>query len=374
MYRRLGLFVSAIGIMCSVSACGSDNAATAQKKTVVRSAMQDSVFKPVALEATVGDLVDAINQTDNKDLELGVILKQLTDYYEPIQLGASRALGELKVTGGVVAPDESAGQIAIDKENVLMQANRESGYDGYGVAPFEKGNQPEIDLAVDAGMHVVTIDSDLAESKRDLYLGTINAEGGATAGGTLKGLLSGGTGTVILLGHDDPGWPDGYDRTMAAKGVLEAAGYTVVIRKTDWSETGEAADAAALATLISEANPPVVGMMGMFSNAHRCATAAEAAGLTASTVTIAAFDFDPKTVEYMRSGMIKATHAQRQYYMGYLTPYVLYGMDVLGVAKTKALLSGQMVDDYRFNTGLDVINATQLDQYYSFLDSLGVGG
>jgi ribose transport system substrate-binding protein len=374
MNARIGLLISALGLVFGASACGSDGSAAAPKKNITRTAVKDSAFKPADLEATIGKLVKAIDDTAAEELQLGVVLKELAGYWEPIQIGASRAIGELGATGGTSAPDASSGQEAIDKENAILQGYIDGGYDGFGVAPFEAGNRPPIDAAADAGMHVVTIDSDLADSKRDLYVGTINAEAGKTAGNTLKSLLTTSPGTVILLGHDDPGWVDGYARTMAAKDVLEAAGYTVGVLKTNWDENGEATDLDALATMIASADPPVVGMMGMFSNAFRCAMAAEAAGLTSDQVAIAAFDFDAKTVEYMRSGMIKATHAQRQYYMGYMVPYVLYGMKVLGVDKTKSILKPQMVDDARFNAGLDVINATQLDEYYSFLDSLGVGG
>jgi ribose transport system substrate-binding protein len=115
-------------------------------------------------------------------------------------------------------------------------------------------------------------------------------------------------------------------------------------------------------------------MMGMFSVAYRCAIAAEANKLEAGDLKIAAFDFDPKTVEYMRDGYIQVTHAQRQYYMGYLAPYVLYGINVLGAKETKAILKPHMVDNARFNAGLDVVPAAKMDDYYSYLDSLGIGG
>jgi len=273
-----------------------------------------------------------------------------------------------------VATQSSAGEEAVNEQNDLMSAQLSSGYNALAVAPFEIGNVPPIDAAVDTDVPVVTIDSDLASSKRDLYIGTMNSEAGKTAGATLGSFLSEkSSGTVILLGHDDAGWPDGFDRTNGAKGVLESAGFTVVVRRTDWSETGEAADVDFLSTAITDSDPPVVGMMGMFSDAYRCAMAAEAVGKTGDDIAIVAFDFEPKTVEYMRSGFIKATHAQRQYYMGYMTPYVLYGFKALGKDLTKAILAPQMVDDFRFNTGLDVIPAAKLDSYYSYLDHLGIG-
>jgi ribose transport system substrate-binding protein len=222
---------------------------------------------------------------------------------------------------------------------------------------------------------VVTIDSDLVESKRDLYIGTMNADAGETGGKSLVELLDGTDGgTVVIYGHDEEGWPDGFDRTMGAKSVIEEAGYDVVVRRVDWSETGEETDMVFLTETLETADPPVVGMLGVFSVAYRCAIAAEQVGKEPGELKIVAFDFDSNTVEYMQEGFIQVTHAQRQYYMGYLAPYVLYGINVLGVEKTKQILSAHMVDNVRVNLGLDVVPADKLDDYYSYLDSLGIGG
>jgi ribose transport system substrate-binding protein len=372
MNRRLEPLTWLIGLTLGLSACSGGND-VADKKTVNRSATVQSEFQPSDLEQTVDTLVKKIGDTAPVDLQVAVVLKQLNNYYLPIRTGASRAMRELNLAGQVVAPQSSAGDEAVAEENDLMTTQLSSGYNALAVAPFEIGNLPPIDAAADTQIPVVTIDSDLATSKRDLYIGTMNSEAGKTAGTTLTSLITANSGTVILLGHDDQGWPDGFDRTMGAKGVLESAGFTVVVRRTDWSETGEAADIDFLTAAITDADPPVVGMMGMFSDAYRCAMAAETVGKTGDDIAIAAFDFEPKTVEYMRSGLIKATHAQRQYYMGYLTPYVLYGFKALGKEATKAILKPQMVDDFRFNTGLDVIPAAKLDSYYSYLDKLGIG-
>jgi ribose transport system substrate-binding protein len=222
---------------------------------------------------------------------------------------------------------------------------------------------------------VVTVDSDLPDSTRHLYGGTINAEAGKTAAATLKAQLGSVTsGTVIVLGHDTGNdWPDGYQRTMGAKTTLEGMGFTVQIRRVDWTDAGEAADQESMRQTIVDANPPVVGMIGLFSNAFRCAAAAELAGKTSSDIAIVAFDFEPQTLSYMQSGLIRATHVQRQYYMGYLMPYLLYGINALGMEKTKQIMAPHMVDDARINTGLDVVGASQVDAYNAFLDSLGIG-
>jgi ribose transport system substrate-binding protein len=371
MKRRLESLAWIVGLTLGISACGSEDAAA--KKTVTRGPIAQSEFQPSELEKTVNTLVKEIGDTAPVDLNISVVLKQLNNYYLPIQTGASRAMSELNLVGQVVAPQSSAGEEAVNEQNDIMNNGLKSGSNALAVAPFEIGNLPPIDAAVESDVPVVTIDSDLATSKRDLYIGTMNSEAGKTAGTNLTALIKENSGTVILLGHDDEGWPDGYDRTMGAKNVLESAGFTVVIRRTDWSETGLDADLEFLTAAITDADPPVVGMMGMFSNAYRCAMAAEKVGKTGDEIAIAAFDFEPATVEFMRSGMIKATHAQRQYYMGYMTPYVLYGFKALGKEATKAILSPQMVGEFRFNTGLDVIPAAKLDEYYSYLDQLGIG-
>ena len=373
MNRRLEPLAWIVGLTLGISACSGGEDATGAKKTVKRDTIAQSEFQPSELEKTVNSLVTKIGDTAPVDLQVAVVLKQLNTYFAPMQIGANRAISELSLSGQVSAPTSSSGTEAVDEQNAIMNDELSSGYNALAVSPFETGNQPPIDAAADSNIPVITIDSDLAGSKRDLYIGTMNSEAGKTAGTTLVSLITANSGTVILLGHDDAGWPDGFDRTMGAKGVLESAGFNVVVRKTDRSETGEAADLDALATAITDADPPVVGMMGMFSNAYRCAIAAETAGKTGDDIAIAAFDFEPKTVEFMRSGLIKATHAQRQYYMGYLTPYVLYGFKALGKEATKSILKPQMVDDFRFNTGLDIIPAAKLDSYYSYLDSLGIG-
>ncbi|WP_437336903.1 hypothetical protein [Sorangium sp. So ce394] len=98
--------------------------------------------------------------------------------------------------------------------------------------------------------------------------------------------------------------------------------------------------------------------------------AADAAGLPPD-LPIVAFDFEPQTVDYMRQGRIKATHVQRQYYTGYLGPYIVYGIKALGLAATRQMLAPQLVDGTRFDLGVDVVPAEKVDAFYGFLDSIG---
>lgn len=372
--RRLRSYVGLAGLALTFVACGSEDTG-AQKKTVSRVYIPENAFTPKALEATIDDLIEEIGQTEPVNLQLGVVLKNVTGYWEPVKLGANRAFGELGVSGVVLAPSEANEEDSRARQIQILHDRRDSGYQGFGVAPLAQVLAPEIDALVDSGVPVVTIDSDLTDSKRALYVGTINSEAGRTSAETLLGYLGGAPGTVIVLGHEvAEEWPDGYNRTMGAKQVLEAAGYTVVVRQTTWSEEGEIADIDFMKQELMAADPPAVGMLSMFSPTFRCAQALQDSGLPVDSVSIVGFDFEPETVQFMREGLIQATHAQRQYYMGYMVPYVLYSANVLGMEATKDIIGRHMVDDFRFDAGLDVVPAGELDEYNAFLDSLGISG
>lgn len=360
------------GLLLALSACGEG--ADAPKKEITRVEIPDNAFKPVELEATIQGLVSELEAAPPQAMQIGVVLKTLVGFWEPIMLGANRAIGELEVPGVVVAPTETTPEQALVSQLEILSAQLENGYNALGIAPMADGVSTEIANFSDSGAPVVTIDGDLPESRRDLYIGTINREAGATSAETLLELMPATSGTIILLGHDTEEWPDGYQRTMGAKEVLEQQGFQTIVKRTTWADGGIPLDVAAMKDDIMTAEPPVVGMLGLFSAAYRCAMAAEEAGKTGDDITIVGFDFEPETVQFMQSGMMKATHAQRQYYMGYLVPYVLYSVDVLGIERTRALLGEHMVDGSRFNAGLDVVKPDQLDEYNDFLDSLGIGG
>lgn len=374
MSRKLSRCIHLAGLALALSACGSTDDTGASKKSVSRVEIPASEFKPVALEDTINTLVTEIGKTSPKQLQLGVVLKDLVGYWEPVKVGANRAFGELGVSGVVLAPVQGSTDEATNSQVQLLQERENAGYDGLGLAPLADPLAAEIDNFEDQGTPVVTIDSDQPNSKRELYVGTANYDAGHTAGDTLVGLLPGGAGTVIVLGTAQTQWQDGFNRTQGALDALEAAGYTAVVHETDWTDDLQAQDVVDMTALLQNSDPPAVGMLSMFSPTYLCGRAAEAAGLTGDDVTIVGFDFEPETLTYMQSGMVKATHAQRQYYMGYLVPYVLYSMKALGAERTLEILSPEMTDAVRFNSGIDVVPAEKVDSYNAFLDSLGISG
>ncbi|HTN86490.1 MAG TPA: substrate-binding domain-containing protein [Sorangium sp.] len=367
-------WAAAFGLALMTAACGSgDSAGEGEQVTrIQRAPMPRSEFTAKEIEATLDALVAEVNEGGVEPMQMAILLKDLGGFFTPITTGANRAMGELGVTGNVVGP---SGQGSDQQQRAEAQGEQigqavAEGAEGIGVSPFGDAIAAGIDTAVADGVPVVTLDTDAKGSKRSIYVGTISESAGVTAGNTLLALLPPAPGTVVIHGADDPAWVDGMNRMLGARGVLEDAGYTVVVRAITWSPQGEVADVEAMKAQIETADPPVVGLLGLHSVSYRCAMATEAAGAT--ELPVVAFDFEPKTVEYMRQGLIKATHTQRQYYAGYLVPYILYGIKIIGLDATKAILAPRMVDESRLNVGLDVVMHDKVDEYNTFLDSIGV--
>ncbi|WP_437572162.1 substrate-binding domain-containing protein [Sorangium sp. So ce542] len=372
--NRIGrCWVAAFGLALMTAACGSGDTTGEGEEAapIKRAPTPASEFTATEIEATLDALVAEINEGAIEPMQMAILLKALDGFFTPITTGANRAMSELGVTGNVVGPSGTGAdqQERAEAQNEQIGQAVTDGAEGIGVSPFGDSIAAGIDAAVAEGVPVVTLDTDAKGSKRSIYVGTISEAAGVTAGNTLLKLLPPGPGTVVIHGNLEPSWVDGLNRMQGARGVLEGADYTVVVRQTTWGPNGEVDDVEAMRALIETAEPPVVGLLGLHAISYRCAMAAEAAGQP--KLPVVAFDYDPKTVEYMRQGLIRATHTQRQYYAGYLVPYILYGIKTVGLEATKKALAPQMFDEDRLDVGLDIVPSGKVDEYNLFLDSLG---
>ena len=284
-----------VGCALSTATCGSDGDDSSEDSDpeegwLERLETPEGDFIPTKIEGVLDDIVDALNQTEPQpDMRIAVINKDNLEYFKIAALGSSRAVSELGIIGNVNSPESIDDQDkAVEEQKALAQQFVDEGYDGMGIAPLEAALGNQINDAVKGGAVVVTFDGDLPVSDRQFYAGTNNREAGKTAGESLVGLLDGTVGTVVILGQEEEVWPDGYNRTMGAKEVIEAAGNTVLIRQADWADPDS--NVTAMIELLETAESPPVGMLGVFSNAYLCVEAAEQAGVLDENLKIAAFD------------------------------------------------------------------------------------
>ncbi|MGK4003257.1 substrate-binding domain-containing protein [Sorangium sp. So ce1036] len=372
MTRNARWEMTALALTLTTAACGSGDAPDEGTKAapIRRISTSSNEFTPMDLEVTIDRLVTALNRSPSRPMQMAILLKDATGFWSPVMRAATRAMGELGVLGSVIGPatEELDHMERVELQNRQIEQAVADGAEGLGLAPFSNVQTAAVDDAVARGVHVVTLDTDVPTTRRSLHVGILDVAAGRKAGETLLAMLPAAPGTVILHGSEETEWVSGMERTLSAREVLEAAGYEVLVRQATWTSTGEAEDVEGMQAQLESADPPVVGMLGLFNISYRCAMAAEAASKL--DIPIVAFDFDPKTVDYMRQGRIKATHIQRQYYQGYLVPYILYGINSIGLDATKQILAPQMADESRINTGVDVVPADKIDAYNDFLGSI----
>lgn len=369
-------FIALLGAV----ACGKDGGTTdggggesGERRVISRQEVPDGRFKPKNLESAINDMIGDLETSGiTDDYSVGVVLKELTNFWRPVAVGASRAISELEVIGAVqgTTREELDPAESIEEQIGFLQEQIDQEADALVIAPHGDDLIPPMNTFSESGAPIVTIDSDISDTERAIYVGTDNVQGGKTGGETLVEVLDGATGRVIVLGNTDPAWTGGFARTNSAAEVLEAAGNSVEILNSLWVPTDEVTQIAD-AIADDSSGKPLVGMLGVFANAHALATAAVDAELT-EMPKIVAFDFEPDTLSYMQDGIIAATHVQRQYYMGYMSVYVVTSLKFLGVEKTKQTLGDLLIDGYHLDTGLDIIRAEDLDDYNAFIDDLGI--
>jgi len=181
--------------------------------------------------------------------------------------------------------------------------------------------RPGIDRAVEAGIPVVTVDTDAPESKRLCYIGTDNYSAGMVVG-DLLGEALGGKGKVgisRLFGQ--------WNIEERARGLRDALkrypGIEIV------GEADDKADAATAPTAVAgllTAHPEITGMAGLDAvSGGGIAHAVNTAGKKGQ-VKIICFDRDENMLQYMEDGSIEASVAQKTYLMSWLALTLLHSL------------------------------------------------
>ncbi|WP_437570119.1 substrate-binding domain-containing protein [Sorangium sp. So ce542] len=367
-------WAAAIGLVLTTAACGaSDTDAASAAAPIKRIPLPPNEFIPEKIEATIDELVAEINKSSVQSMQIAVLLKSLHDFFAPIATGANRAMGELGVSGRATGNVLGSTDASPDQEQLTEFQTEQirralaEGVEGISITPFGEGNAAALAEATANGIPVVTLDTDLAASNRSIHVVIRSYSAGKAAGDTLLPMLPEGPGTVLIHGWADPVWLDGVHRTDGARDAFKKAGYDVIVHQSIYDD--EARDVEAMRGEIEDADPPVVGLIGMFSDSYRCVLAADAAGATG--LPIVAFDFAPQTADYMRQGRIRATHVQRQYYEGYLGPYIVYGIKSIGLDAVTEILAPQLVEGGLFDLGVGVVPSDKVDAYNDFLGEIG---
>ncbi len=193
---------------------------------------------------------------------------------------------------------------------------------GIMVVGFEESLNDAVNKAVEAGIPVVTLDSDLPNSKRSAFVGTGNYDAGFKGGEKLAQLL-GGKGKVAIL--TKVGQPNLEERVRGYKDALAKQPGIELVRVADTKSEVPMAAQAAAAVIAAVPGLAGIGCVEAAGGAG-AATAVREANL-AGKIRIVAMDRDNDILNYIANGIIDATVAQQTMLMPYYGLLVLYQLN-----------------------------------------------
>lgn len=257
-----------------------------------------------------------------------LITKSLhTEFWQASIAGANAAAAEYNIALTVLGPEAEED---FEKQNgYIAQAVRE-GADAlvFSAISYEE-NAAAINAAVQQGVRVVVIDSDVASDSVSVRIGTDNVEAGRMAAAAA---LSTDWETLVAgIVNYDLGSRNGQEREAGLREVLETDPRVQEIYTINVLTTPQAAQAGS-EQLLSQ-HPEINLLIGLNEPlAVGAAEAVENLGL-AGQVRMVGFDTNVRCIDLMRDGSVSALIVQNSYAMGYL-----------GVESAWKLLEGSTYD------------------------------
>ena len=295
-------------------------------------------------------------------IKVAVIGKSVHPYWANVEKGVQDAAAKLGVQADFFVPtqEDVAAQIS------TMEGYIAQGYNGIAVAPSDpKAMEATIKAAMDAGIPVITLDTDAPESVRLAYVGTSNKAAGVVAGEEMAKLLPDGgkvafsTGSLTAL-----------NSLERMDGFREGMGDKITVVEPVNNDKEDAATALELANATLVANPDLAGAFGVYAyNGPAWAQAVQEQGKVGQ-VKIVCFDATDEHINFLKEGVIDVLVAQREYFQGYKSVELLTLMAQKGIDAGMAEYG--VPADKIVDTGVDVVTKANLAEYDAKLTELGI--
>lgn len=285
-------------------------------------------------EAATGDKV-----------KIAVVVKAVTsDYWKLVGAGVDEAMKtDPNIEAEFLGPNE---ETDIEGQIRIIEAQISAKVDALAVAPSQADQlQPTLQKAVDAGIPVILIDTNIDTfDAKSAFVGTDNRLGGTMAGEFMAGKLQPGDEVAIIRGA--AGDPVHNLREEGAKEALEAAGLKVVaIQPAD----SDRAKGQTVADNILTANPNLKGIFA--TNDEMALGALNAAKAAGKTLVIVGFDASPDALTSIEAGELTGSVAQFPGKIG-----------ELGTLTAAAVARGESVEAF-VNTGVDVVSIENIAEF-----------
>jgi ribose transport system substrate-binding protein len=277
-------------------------------------------------------------------------------YWQVAGAGLAKAAAQLKARSDYFGPnnyDPKAERDALDRA-VQQKAT------GILLAVTDPALlKDSIDKAIDAGIPVVTIDSDAPASRRLFFIGTNNYQVGVTGGQRLAQELK-GKGNVVIFTMPDQhnmqdrlrGYRDALERTgIKITRVVDIQGDPRIAFDTTTQILGKEKDQVdAFVCLEAQSGKEVAGVLNSYKVTGK---------------VVMAMDTDPETLDWIQKGVIAATIAQKPYTMAFVGVHML---DNLHHHKPSSLVADWSKDSFApipsfVDTGSALIDKQNVDAF-----------
>jgi ribose transport system substrate-binding protein len=310
----------------------------------------------LALALLFTSLLSCGSAHDSDEYYVLVAANLQVPYWQAAGAGFSRAAAQLKVRSDYFGPnnyDPKAERDALDRA-VQQKAN------GILLAVTDPALLKDgVDKAIEAGIPVVTIDSDAPASRRLFFVGTNNYQVGVTGGQRLAQELK-GKGNVVVFTMPDQhnmqdrlrGYRDALDRTgIKITRVVDIQGDPRIAFDTTTQILGKEKDQVdAFVCLEAQSGKEVAGVLSSYKVTGKI---------------VMAMDTDPETLEWIQKGGIAATIAQKPYTMAFIGVQML---DNLYHHKPSSLVADWSKDSFApipsfVDTGSALIDKQNVDAF-----------
>jgi ribose transport system substrate-binding protein len=279
-------------------------------------------------------------------------------YWQTAAAGFKQAAAQYKVTVRVVGPESYDPQAElVELQNAIAAKPA-----GILISVADAAVlQPGIDAAINAGIPVITMDSDAAKSHRLYFIGTNNLEAGRLGGRRVAEKLN-GKGNVIFF--TIAGQPNTEERLKGFKDVFASKPEIKIVDVVDIK--GDARTAFdKTQELMALTGPKKIDAFVCLESASGKPVSDAVKRSNVADRLVVAWDVDQDTLDGIKAGTIDSTITQKPFTMGYIG---LKALDEIYHAPPKQLNKDYSVDSFSpypffVDTGTSLVDKSNVDQY-----------
>ncbi|HEY6546257.1 MAG TPA: sugar-binding protein [Vicinamibacteria bacterium] len=284
-----------------------------------------------------------------KVVKLAFVTNNTSEFWKIAASGVHKYEREGKVQVDIKMPPNGK----TEEQNQILENLVSQGYDAIAVSVIAPRDQVQALNAAAARTRLITFDSDASESKRLLYVGTINYEAGKKLGERIVQLLPKGGKMAVFVGFFSA--DNAAQRLQGIADAVSGHGIEIVEKREDQTDR---AKARSNVEDILNARPDVNLVCGLWSyNGPAIAAALEGTGKRGQ-VLAAVFDEEDGTLKGIREGTIAGTVVQHPFEMGYRSARWMHRL-ATDFDKARSEIPADGIE----NTGVEVIDQASLADF-----------